>query len=99
QLSPVANPAAAIANWRASQSGVNAATVFPPDDRTEVVDTTAVGWRTITQVVSFDAAANPLGECSGTMIGDDVVLTAAHCVYNGGQHVDSIVASPGSTIP
>jgi len=98
QLSPIANPAAAMANWRASQSGVNAATVFPPDDRTEVADTTAVGWRTITQVVSFDAAANPLGECSGTMIGDDVVLTAAHCVFNGGQYVDSIVVSPGSTI-
>ena len=97
QLSPLANPAAAMANWRASQAGVNAATVFPPDDRTEVPDTTAVGWRTITQIVSFDAAVNPLEECSGTMIGDNVVLTAAHCVYNGGHYVDSIVVSPGAT--
>ncbi|MGH2633752.1 MAG: hypothetical protein ACRDG3_10120, partial [Tepidiformaceae bacterium] len=46
QLSPLANPAAAMANWRASQAEANAATVFPPDDRVAVQDTTAAGWRT-----------------------------------------------------
>lgn len=98
QLAPLADPAAAMASWRASQQpGANAATVFPPDDRVPVPDTTAVGWRTITFVVSFDAEGNPLASCSGTMIGDNVVLTAAHCVYDGGQYVNSVVVSPGAT--
>ena len=97
QLSPLANPAAAIATWRASQGGVNAATVFPPDDRVEVKDGSAPGIRTITLILTFDSLGNPLEQCSGTMIGDNVVLTAAHCVYNSGTYVGSVVVVPGAT--
>ena len=97
-LAAVANPAAALAKWKASLApGVTASTVFPPDDRVRVADTTAAGWRTVTLVVSFDAASNPLAACSGMMIGDNVVLTAAHCVFNGGQYVASVVVAPGAT--
>jgi V8-like Glu-specific endopeptidase len=56
--------------------GRGAQTVFGPDTRIQVGDTTIWPYSAIVFVRS-----NGIG-CSGAMIGPDVVLTAAHCVYN-----------------
>ena len=76
---------------------VQAATVFPPDERTLVADTTKPGWRTITFLRLYDVSGDYLGHCSGVMLGFNVVLTAAHCLYAGGEWTDSVLVSPGAT--
>ncbi len=56
-------------------------TVFPPDTRTLVPDTTVYPNSPIARVISFF----PNGEaeyCSGFLYGADTLATAGHCVYN-----------------
>jgi V8-like Glu-specific endopeptidase len=73
-----------------------AATVFPPDDRWRVPDTTAPYWRTIAQLVMFDAFGEIESFCTGTMLTATVVLTAAHCIYSGGAYADGVLVIPGA---
>lgn len=79
----------------AKVSGATAATVFPPDDRFYVSDTTRPGWRTIAHLILVDGGGNIEGECSGVMLNFDVVLTAAHCLYNGGLWEGGVLVAPG----
>lgn len=57
------------------------ATFFGYDDR-QLFDTGAWPWRAIGQL-RFDTGAT----CSGSLIGEDVVLTAAHCIVHFGAVV------------
>ncbi len=57
------------------------ASFFGYDDR-RLFDTSEWPWRTIGQL-RFDTGAT----CSGTLISDDVVLTAAHCIVHFGALV------------
>lgn len=71
--------------------------VFPPDDRVQQSPT-----------IAFPASAvvwllGPVGDdlwvsCSGALIGPDVVLTAAHCLYNheSGGWVAELAVVPGA---
>ena len=74
------DPQVALSEWGAG-SGASAATVFPPDGRTAVPDTTQPGWRAIVYLRMYDGDAF-VGSCSGSMLSDNVVLTAAHCLYS-----------------
>lgn len=76
---------------------VKGAWVIGPDERIQITDTTEAPWRSVVQLVAFDENSNILSTCSGSMVDDLTVLTAAHCVFddaNGIYH--SILAIPGS---
>ena len=49
----------------------------------EIVDAAQMPWRAIGRV-NF-ASIETRQHCTGTLIADDVVLTAAHCLYNGSR--------------
>ncbi|MBI2766900.1 MAG: trypsin-like serine protease [Chloroflexi bacterium] len=78
---------------RASAAG----TIFGSDDRVPVTDTTQAPWRSIVHLVMFNGSSL-LGECSGSLVNYNVVLTAAHCIIENGQlAVDSVTVVPGET--
>lgn len=71
--------------------------VFPPDERLRISPTTSFPASAISLVVSGNADLSVVVGCSGTFIGPQVVLTAAHCLYNselGGWSAAAVVA-PG----
>lgn len=76
---------------------VRAATIFPPDDRVQIADTTETPWRNVTFVIVTDKDGDPLGSCSGTALSPNVVLTAAHCLYRSGAYKAGAVVAPGAT--
>jgi V8-like Glu-specific endopeptidase len=96
-------PADAEAMLRAEREAeaatVGAATVFPPDERIQVTDTTRIPFRTVADLGLFEPGGRLSGRCSGVMLGPDVVLTAAHCVYWSGRYIDSVLVVPGESWP
>lgn len=67
------------------------------DDRTVVQMTAEFPASGIVNIVFTDGDDENL-LCSGAMIGDDAVLTAAHCVYSGGWHRDFMVVPGRNTV-
>ncbi len=71
--------------------------VFPPDDRVRQSPTTSFPASAVVMVAGH-LVDDLWITCSGALIGPDVVLTAAHCLYdheNGGW-VDELAAVPGA---
>jgi V8-like Glu-specific endopeptidase len=96
ELQPPPENAEELIRAAMAESGdAGAATVFPPDDRIRVTDTTQPIFRTVARLGIFDQNNN-LSYCSGTLVAVNVVLTAAHCVYFSGTYVRSVVVIPGS---
>lgn len=54
-------------------------TIFYPDDRIELFNTTDAPWRSIAHLVTIDYSGY-IWDCSGTFVNYNVVLTAAHCL-------------------
>ena len=91
-LDSTGDPQAALADW---QGGALAAaqTVFPPDGRSPILDTTLPGWRAIVFLLMYDGDVL-VSSCSGSMLNYNVVLTAAHCLFSrtgGGYHTKVLV--------
>lgn len=71
-------------------------TIFPPDDRELVPDTSSAPYRAIVHL-AISSGGVPLRQCTGAMVAPNAVLTAAHCVTGPRpfQWADAVVVSPG----
>jgi V8-like Glu-specific endopeptidase len=56
--------------------------VIGADERIQITDTAFYPWRAIAYLALFDANGNEFSGCSGTFVGPDVLLTAAHCLWD-----------------
>ena len=52
------------------------------DERIRITNTASYPWRTIAYLDLYDSTGALSGSCTGTFIGPDVLLTAAHCLYD-----------------
>ncbi len=67
-------------------AGVRIQTIFYPDYRWPITNYQSYPWRTVAFLEGYTNAldywfGSPSWLCSGTFVGRNVVLTAAHCVY------------------
>jgi glutamyl endopeptidase len=70
--------------------------VVGEDDRVRITDTTAFPWRAIAYLELYDDSTGEVGQCTGTFIGPDAVLTAAHCLWDSERGwVDRVRVVPG----
>jgi V8-like Glu-specific endopeptidase len=85
-----------LAEFHPESGDAQAAFVFPPDDRRPIGDTTQPLWRTISLVEAFDRFNHFQWSCSGVFLNDNVILTAAHCLYSSGNYTWSVKIFPGA---
>lgn len=70
--------------------------VIGDDERLPVVDTTVYPWRAVAFLELYDASDQYAGSCTGTFIGPDAILTAAHCLWSPEDGwIESIAVIPG----
>jgi V8-like Glu-specific endopeptidase len=66
---------------RAAEGEIGARTVFGSDDRVLRTSTTSYPWRVMGSV---SAPGSTTSHCSGSLIGPRHLLTAGHCIHQGG---------------
>lgn len=74
--------------------------VFDPEERTAVIDTTLLPARAIVQIL-FQTQGGEQHLCTGTLVSADTVLTAAHCIHSGtmaGEHYWNYRIIPGRNL-
>ena len=100
ELQPPPENAEELIRAAMAESGdAGAATVFPPDDRIRVYDTTQPIFRTVAHLAIFDRNSRLVSQCSGTLVAVNVVLTAAHCIYWSGSYAGSVLVIPAENWP
>lgn len=76
---------------------VGGAHVFEADDRVRLHETTEYPWRTVV-LMETEWQGGIVTYCTGSLVGDFTVLTAAHCMYNGerGGFATSVTVAPAA---
>jgi V8-like Glu-specific endopeptidase len=81
-----------VPRWAWAEVGAVARDALVPksivgkDDRSAVQNTRVEPYKTVVRLFIQYAKGGPQSACSGTLIGLDAVLTAAHCVYNSSRN-------------
>jgi V8-like Glu-specific endopeptidase len=77
-------------------SSIQPQAVLGSDDRTQITSTDEFPWSSIAWLALYDSSNQVTGTCSGTLVGPDTVLTAAHCLYEGSTGwIGNVVVVPG----
>jgi V8-like Glu-specific endopeptidase len=70
--------------------------IFPPDERQRVTPTSSLPASAAAQIEMYNQVGSRTGTCTGTIVGPNAVLTAAHCLYLPQQGwARSIAVVPG----
>ena len=69
--------------------------IIIPDDRTIVENTTRVPYRFIGKIYYTNNLGNTCEGGTGFLVGQNIVLTAAHCAYHKGNTIKSLTFIPG----
>lgn len=89
--------AARATSERQEPADVTGQSVIGIDERVQVTDTTAAPYRSVAYLEVYDIYGFPSHHCTGTFIGPDTVLTAAHCLWGVevGGWVGDVAVIPG----
>lgn len=75
--------------------GVTRFTIFDQDDRSKISSTHQFPWSAVALLRIYWSKDDLVGNsCTGWMIGESALATAAHCIYDGGYPV-KVVVKPG----
>ncbi len=73
-----------------AENPTGAPLVVGEDERVRIEDTTAYPFSAVVWLELYNEFDEEIGNCTGTFIGPDAILTAGHCLYDG---VDGWVAN------
>src|SRR5690606_11876770 len=96
-----AERAALEARWRATDESRAPQVIVGDDSRAQVTDTTIFPYSAIAQLIGIDENMpdGTFGSCTGAYVGPNVLLTAAHCLWDDaewGGWIDGLLVIPGA---
>ncbi len=89
----------------APDAGVRAASVLGSDERIPITDTSVYPFSAVVMLELEDEFGEVFGNCTGTLIGPDSLLTAGHCLWDanagtwGAEHIRVVPGKDSSFEP